>query len=82
MVARSKNGEVTSFPVTETIHKDSICYVTQTPAQIPEELRQQAQAMAEKAVSCLEGASPCPDEQRACSLRAARLQQAPGHAVT
>ena len=63
MVARSKTGEVTSFPVTETIHKDSICYVTQTPAQIPEELRQQAQAMAEKAVSCLEGAPPCLDKQ-------------------
>ena len=63
MVARSKNGEVTSFPVTETIHKDSVCYVTQTPAQIPEELRGQAQAMAEKAVSCLEGVSPCLNEQ-------------------
>ena len=55
MVTRSKDGKITSFPVTETVHKNSICYVTQTPARIPEELQQKAREMAEKAVSCLEG---------------------------
>jgi len=57
MVARSRDGKVTSFPVTETVHKNSICYVTQTPARIPQELQQQAREMAERAVSCLEGTS-------------------------
>ena len=63
MVTRSKEGRITSFPVTETVHKNSICYVTQTPARIPEELQQKAREMAEKAVSCLEGLSqtPTPD---------------------
>ena len=55
MVARSREGDVTSYPVTETVHKNSICYVTQTPAQIPQELQDQARQMAEKTVSCLEG---------------------------
>ena len=55
MVARSRDGEVTSYPVTETVHKSSICYVTQTPAQIPQELQDQAKQMAEKAVGCLGG---------------------------
>ena len=57
MVARSKDGQVTSYPVTETVHKSSICYVTQTPAQIPQELQDQARQIAEKAVGCLEGGS-------------------------
>ncbi len=55
MVARSKDGQVTSYPVTETVHRSSICYVTQTPAQIPQELQDQAKEIAEKTVSCLEG---------------------------
>lgn len=55
MVARSRDGEVTSYPVTETIHRDSICYITQTPAQIPQELQDKARQIAEKAVGCLEG---------------------------
>ncbi len=60
MVARSRDGQITSFPVTETVHKNSICYVTQTPARIPPELEQKAREMAEKAVSCLEGVSHVP----------------------
>ena len=55
MVAKTKSGELSSFPVTETIHKDSILHVTQTPAQIPEELLQKATELAEKAVASLEG---------------------------
>lgn len=55
MVARSRDGKVTSYPVTETVHKNSICYATQTPAQIPQELQDQAREMAEKTIGCLEG---------------------------
>ena len=55
MVAKTKGGEVVSFPVTETIHKDSILHVTQTPAQIPEELLEKAKELAEQAVASLEG---------------------------
>lgn len=55
MVARSKDGSLISYPVTETVHRDSVCYVTQTPAQIPQELQDQAQQIAEKTVGCLDG---------------------------
>ena len=72
MVARSREGHVTSYPVTETVHKSSICYVTQTPAQIPQELQDQARQMAEKTVSCLEGRSS-EDNIAATRLHASHL---------
>lgn len=55
MVARSRDGNLTPFPVTETVHKNSICYVTRTPAHVSEELQERATAMAKKAVGCLQG---------------------------
>lgn len=55
MVAKDRNGKISSFPVTETVHKDSILHITQTPAQIPDELLQQATELAERAVESLEG---------------------------
>ena len=58
MVAKARDGSIKSFPVTETLHKDSILHVTQTPAQIPEELLTKATELAEKAVASL-GGQPC-----------------------
>ena len=55
MVARSRNGTTKAFPVVETIHKDSICHTTETPAQVPAETALRAQQVAEQAVACLEG---------------------------
>lgn len=56
MVARSRNGELKSFPVVETIHKDNICHTTEAPARIPSSIRLKAQQVAQQAVACLEGA--------------------------
>uniref|UniRef100_A0A6S8IX41 phosphoribosylaminoimidazole carboxylase n=1 Tax=Dunaliella tertiolecta TaxID=3047 RepID=A0A6S8IX41_DUNTE len=56
MVVRSSNGSVVSYPVVETIHKDSICYVTEAPADAPAKHLEAAKAIAEKAIGCLEGA--------------------------
>lgn len=56
MVAKGKDGQITSFPVTETLHKDSILHITQTPALLPEELLIKATELAEKAVASLGGA--------------------------
>lgn len=67
MVARSRDGSVLSFPVTETVHRNSICYITQTPAAIPEEVRAEAQRTAEKAVACLEGPQS-PGTRQACEV--------------
>lgn len=56
MVVRSRDGKTMSYPVVETIHKDSICYVTEAPAQAPQQALQAAAAYAEKAIACLSGA--------------------------
>ncbi|KAL4429623.1 hypothetical protein ABPG77_008672 [Micractinium sp. CCAP 211/92] len=56
MVVRSRDSSVASFPVVQTIHKDSICWTTETPARVPAAAQQAAQAVAEQAVAALEGA--------------------------
>lgn len=58
MVVRSRDGEERSFPVVETIHRNSICYVTEAPADVPDAIMFKAQEVAERAVGCLEGTSP------------------------
>lgn len=55
MVARSRTGSTQSFPVVETIQKNSICHVTEAPAQISTAAREKAAAVAEQAVATLEG---------------------------
>lgn len=55
MVVRSRDGSLASFPVVQTIHKDSICWTTETPARVPAAAQQAAQAVAEQAVATLEG---------------------------
>jgi phosphoribosylaminoimidazole carboxylase len=55
MVARSRSGEVVSFPVVQTIHKDSICSTTEAPAMVAADVAARAQQVAERAVACLEG---------------------------
>ncbi|GFH05534.1 ATP-grasp domain-containing protein [Haematococcus lacustris] len=56
MVVRSRDGQVVSYPVVETIHKDSICHVTESPAEAPPQALAAAQACAERAIACLQGA--------------------------
>lgn len=56
MVVRSRDGTAVSYPVVETVHKDSICYVTEAPAGVPEGIQAQAKQVAENAVACLNGA--------------------------
>ena len=57
MVARSRGGETRAFPVVETVQKDSICHVTEAPAQVSNAARQEATRVAERAVATLEGSS-------------------------
>ena len=56
MVARSRNGEVLPFPVVETIHRDSICWVTEAPADVSSKITEAASAAATVAVAALDGA--------------------------
>ncbi len=39
----------------QTIHKDSICWTTETPARVPLAAQRRAQEVAEQAISALEG---------------------------
>lgn len=55
MVARSRDGSVSSFPVVETIHHRSILQIVEAPAAVAQEVQQRATALAEKAVACLDG---------------------------
>lgn len=56
MVVRARNGEIKLYPVTETIQRDSICHVTETPARISPSVRKAAENLARQAVQNLEGA--------------------------
>lgn len=56
MVVRSRDGSVVSYPVVETIHQNNICHVTEAPAGVPADVAARAQAVAERAVTCLDGA--------------------------
>ncbi|MEM8715868.1 MAG: 5-(carboxyamino)imidazole ribonucleotide synthase [Cyanobacteria bacterium P01_G01_bin.4] len=54
MVARRRNGDCVCYPVTETVQKNYVCDRTITPAPIPQELRQEAEAVAIAAVQAVE----------------------------
>lgn len=55
MVARNLSGELVSFPVVENIHEEHILKKTIAPARISAALAEKAQAIARKAVECLNG---------------------------
>lgn len=57
MVVRTTSGDVLSYPVVETIHKDSICHLVFAPLRSRDPtLAARAQAVAETAVKTLQGA--------------------------
>ncbi|EFN54406.1 hypothetical protein CHLNCDRAFT_24868 [Chlorella variabilis] len=56
MVVRSRDGSLASFPVVQTIHKNSICWTTETPARVPAAAQRRAKEVAEQAIGALEGA--------------------------
>lgn len=57
MVVRSTTGEVSSYPVVETVHKDNICHLVFAPLRTRDPgLIQRAQSIAEAAVQSLSGA--------------------------
>ncbi|KAL9550711.1 hypothetical protein MBANPS3_004603 [Mucor bainieri] len=56
MVVRRANGEIRSYPVVETIHKNSICHLVIAPAQIDGSVAVKAQKIAENAIKAFPGA--------------------------
>eukprot|EP01036_Dinobryon_divergens_P034456 gene34456-44523_t len=55
MVVRTKDGQVISYPVVETIQKDSICHIVIAPAQISSVAERNASSVALKAISTFNG---------------------------
>ncbi len=56
MVVKSRAGEVQLYPVTQTVQRDSICHVTETPALISESVRIAAELLAKQVVNAMQGA--------------------------
>lgn len=56
MVARSTNGEVATYPLSETIHKRNICHEVLVPAAVTKNVQQKAVRLARKVASELAGA--------------------------
>lgn len=56
MVARGRDGNVITYPVVETHHKDSILSHLECPADIPLETQKRARRVAHEAVSKFDGA--------------------------
>jgi 5-(carboxyamino)imidazole ribonucleotide synthase len=56
VAARTQAGEIQIFPLVETIHKNHICHMTLAPAPVSETLARKAHDLAQKVLSCFEGA--------------------------
>lgn len=55
MAVKTKDGTI-AYPTTETIHEDSICKLTYTPARgVLRDIRERAEALAKKAVATFKG---------------------------
>lgn len=56
MVTKNFDGEVTSFPLVENIHRDNILHLTMAPARVNESIKEEAKSVAEKTMRVLKGA--------------------------
>lgn len=55
IVVRGKDGTIKTYPVTETIQRNSICFMTETPAHLFESLHEMADQLARDAIIALNG---------------------------
>lgn len=56
MVARSTKGEIVTYPVVETIHKNNICHTVFAPARVEKRIQTKAKNLARKVMQHLKGA--------------------------
>ncbi|KAL6578935.1 hypothetical protein OROMI_009151 [Orobanche minor] len=56
IVARGRDNTMVCYPVVETIHRESVCHVVKSPANVSWKILKLATDVAYKAVSSLEGA--------------------------
>jgi phosphoribosylaminoimidazole carboxylase PurK protein len=53
--ARGMDGEIITFPVVETIHKNNICHIVRSPAPVDHDIITKAKGLAEKVLGVLGG---------------------------
>jgi len=53
--ARGIDGKIVSFPVVETIHKNNICHIVRSPAPVSDEVKANAEQLAQQTLSALSG---------------------------
>ncbi len=56
MVARNTKGEIKTYPVVETIHKNNICHTVIAPAPVTTRIHKKAKRLATKVMKKLKGA--------------------------
>ncbi|MCD7455714.1 hypothetical protein HAX54_029232 [Datura stramonium] len=56
IVARGRDGSIACYPAVETIHRDNICHIVKSPANVSWKIMKLATDVAHRAVSSLEGA--------------------------
>lgn len=56
IVARGRDNSILCYPVVETIHRENICHIVKSPANVPWKVTKLATDIACRAVSSLEGA--------------------------
>lgn len=56
MVVRNTKGEIKTYPVVETVHKNNICHTVLAPAPIDKRIQTKARKLAEKVMQKLKGA--------------------------
>lgn len=56
MVARDTRGNIATYPVVETIHKNNICHLVLAPAPVDNNIHQEANRLARETMRHLEGA--------------------------
>ena len=81
MVARNTRGEISVFPLVETIHKNNICHIVKVPAPVSQKVTRLAQDLAQKTVTHLKGAGVFGIEMFYCPLPKKRHRDSyPEHA--
>ena len=56
IAARDKQGNISTYPAVETIHKDNICHIVLSPAEVEPAVLEQANEIAQETLAKLDGA--------------------------
>ncbi len=56
MMVRGIKGDIVSYPVVETIHKNNICHIVKAPAPVDSKIRKKAETLAIEVMQHLNGA--------------------------